>query len=123
MKMRPRYLLVAALLVFTACAPPADSGIQGHISAGPTCPVVRVDVPCPDQPYAGTLTILAEKTGFRIAQVTADATGYYRVSLAPGTYVVQPESPGVMPRGTDITVVVLPHSFTTQDIVYDTGIR
>jgi hypothetical protein len=120
--MRLRFGIAGALVLLAACSP-VDSGIEGNITAGPACPVVREDLPCPDQPYAGTLTIVRKNGEIKVGAVTADTAGYYRVTLAPGTYIIHPESPGVLPRGTDVQVVVLPHQFIRQDIVYDTGIR
>ncbi|MFH1184044.1 MAG: carboxypeptidase-like regulatory domain-containing protein [Chloroflexota bacterium] len=120
--MRFKYWAALALALVSACTP-TDSGIEGYITAGPACPVMQADVPCPDQPYAGTLTILAENGRTKVTAVTADSSGYFRVALAPGTYIVHPEAPGVLPRGVDVIVRVLPNQFTRQDIVYDTGIR
>jgi hypothetical protein len=84
---------------------------------------MQADVPCPDQPYPGILTILAANGRTKVGEVTADASGYYRVALAPGTYIIHPESPGILPSAADVTAIILPHEFTRQDIVYDTGIR
>ena len=111
-----------AILLVAACSP-INSGIEGRITAGPACPVMQADVPCPDQPYAGSLSILAQDGRKAVATVTADATGYYRVAVRPGTYIIHPESPGVLPSGEDIVVVVQSNQYTHQDIVYDTGIR
>ena len=115
--------LATMLLALMAACSPTDSGVEGHITAGPNCPVVRVDVPCPDRPFQGTLTVLAADGRTRVAMVSADAAGYYRLNLAPGTYVLHPVSPAILPRAADVTIVVRRHEFTVQDIVYDTGIR
>jgi len=114
-------VVLLAILLAAACVP-SDSGIEGYITAGPACPVVQVGVPCPDRPYAGTLAITTAN-GLTVARVTADSSGYYSAALAPGTYTIHPESPGILPRGNAVTVVVLPHQFTRQDVLYDTGIR
>ena len=84
---------------------------------------MQVGVPCPDRPYAGTLNFLTEYGGRPAGRVTAGADGYYRISLPPGTYIVHPESPGVLPSGSELVVAVRPHEFTRQDMLYDTGIR
>jgi hypothetical protein len=120
--MRCGYGIALALVLAAACTP-TDSGIEGYVTAGPACPVMQENVPCPDQPYAGTLTILAGNGRIKVGDVTADASGYYTVALAPGTYIVHPESPGPLPRGPEVVVVVIAGRFTRQDIVYDTGIR
>jgi len=114
---------IAIVLVLGAACSATTSGIEGIITAGPACPVTQAGVPCPDPPYPGTLTILAENGQTRVATVTADDSGYYKVLLEPGTYIIHPESPGILPRAGDVVVVVLPDRFTPQDIVYDTGIR
>jgi hypothetical protein len=120
--MRLGYWISVLLIVTAACAP-ADSGIEGRITAGPACPVVQVGVSCPDQPYPGTLSFLTEYGRMPAGRVTAGADGYFRISLAPGTYIVHPESPGALPSGSELVVAVRPHELTRQDLVYDTGIR
>jgi len=84
---------------------------------------MQVGVPCPDLPYAGTLTFLTETGRVPAGRVTADSAGYYRISLPAGNYVLHPESPGALASGSELVVAVRPHEFTRQDVVYDTGIR
>src|SRR3990170_4096442 len=36
---------------------PFDSGVEGHIWIGPTCPVVRIGNECPDRPYETEFSI------------------------------------------------------------------
>ncbi len=91
-----------ALLIVTACTPlpapaPADSGIEGNVTVGPMCPVVQVDIPCPDQPYQATLTVLTSIGHQKIVQFQTDANGVFRVTLVPGEYILHPESPGMLP--------------------------
>lgn len=86
------------------------------------CPVVRLDQPCPDQPYQSNLTVL-NRAGKMIAQVRADVNGFYRLALLPGDYSMHPESPNVMPHAQDQLFSVLAGQFTKLDIVYDSGIR
>ena len=126
--MKRTVLFGLAIAALAACAPlsgpaPTDSGVEGYVTLGPSCPVMQADNPCPDKPYPALLTILNAAGRSRIGQVQADATGYYRLALAPGQYILHPESPSVMPRGAEITFVVQPHQFTRQDVVYDSGIR
>ena len=123
--MRTLLCLGLVVLAAVACAPgvPVDSGVQGQVTIGPMCPVSRPDVPCPDQPYAATLSILAAGTSRQVASAASDESGYFKVLLPPGTYVIHPESPGFLPRGIEVEVTVLPHQFTQQDVQYDSGIR
>jgi hypothetical protein len=114
---------ISLLLWLTGACAPSDSGIEGWITAGPACPVMQVGVPCPDQPYVGTLSFFTKSGRLPAGRVTAGADGYYRISLSPGAYIIHPESPGALPSGSELVVAVRPHEFTRQDIVYDTGIR
>jgi hypothetical protein len=125
----PQEKFVSLFLFFVAaCSPPmtpaaVDSGVQGQAMLGPSCPVVQVDNPCPDEPYAGTLTILAEGSSQVVAQIQADAQGFYRIALAPGHYLLRRESPGIRPFAADVPFLVQAHQFTRLDVVFDTGIR
>ena len=120
-----RFWLTLTLFGLVACTPPApvDSGIEGFVTAGPSCPVSRPDMPCPDLPYAADLSILASSNRRLVARVKADEAGYFKVFLPPGSYVIRPESPAVMPFASEVSVQVFPHEITRQDIQYDTGIR
>ena len=117
-------LFATALLA--SCSPiaatPADSGIQGQVSIGPLCPVEQIGVPCPDRPYQATLSVWTPG-GRRVARFSTDARGTFREALFPGSYVLHPESPGVMPRAADVPFTVLPDRFTVLAVSYDSGIR
>jgi len=112
--------------LLAACGPSSTpnstSGVEGHVTVGPTCPVVQIDNPCPDKPYQATLSIL-DKRGKNILKFQTDANGYYHTQLAPGDYILRPESPGVMPHAPEQPFTVSPDEFTTVDVVYDSGIR
>jgi hypothetical protein len=114
------------LLFLTGCGPTSTpvltSGVEGHVTIGPTCPVVQVNNPCEDKPFQATLTVLNPQ-GKKVIQVQTDANGYYHLPLKPGEYVLHPESPNVMPHAADQPFTVQADLFTTLDIVYDSGIR
>lgn len=123
-----RKLLPLALLFAASCSAgrgsiPVDSGIEGYMTIGPSCPVVQVGNPCPDKPYEGRVSILTADARRKVAEAEADATGFYRIMLPPGSYILHPESSGVFPQAADIPVAVLAHEITRQDISYDSGIR
>jgi hypothetical protein len=123
MKIQPIFLLF--VLFFTACqqAPqPSDSGIEGTVTIGPMCPVKQENVPCPDQPYQATLTILTTN-GKKITKFQTDEQGGFRINLAPGDYVLHPESPNGLPFATDKPFTVEKNEFTQLEISYDSGIR
>jgi hypothetical protein len=122
-----RFLLfILSVAMLSACTSTLtsaeDTGVEGQVLLGPMCPVVRLDQPCPDQPYQSTLTVL-NPTGKMIAQIQADVKGVYRLALLPGDYIMHPESPNVMPHAQDQLFSVLAGQFTKLDIVYDSGIR
>ena len=102
-----------------------DSGITGQVLAGPQCPVVMEGSPCPDKPLQATLRI-ERANGGDGQMVETDGQGLFRVALAPGDYVVKPQSVGdtgfPVPPG-DQAVSVTESRFTEITISYDTGIR
>jgi hypothetical protein len=106
--------------------PPATSsgqtGIEGQVLIGPVCPVARAGVPCPDKPYQATITVL-DPNHKPVTTFESDAQGHFRVALAPGTYILQPESPGALPHAPEQTVVVTSEGYTAVTIIYDSGIR
>jgi len=99
-----------------------ESGVEGRVTIGPMCPVVRLDLPCPDKPYQATLTVL-NPAGKKIAQIQTDIDGLYQLTLLPGEYTMQPESPNVIPHAQAQSFTVLEGRYTMLDIVYDSGIR
>ncbi len=117
---------LSLLFILTACLPtptPPDSGIRGQVTIGPTCPVVQINNPCPDKPYQAYLTVLTAADQRQVARVQTDMNGIYSIPLAPGDYILHPESPNVMPHAADIPFQVEAHQFKTVDVVYDSGIR
>jgi hypothetical protein len=97
-----------------------DSGIKGEVVAGPTCPVERVDSPCPDKPVAhADVTVKGEAYH---ANTTTNAQGRFKVDPPPGTYTVTVTSDSVF--GCDEkTVKVEAHQYTNVTIECDTGMR
>ncbi len=96
--------------------------MEGHVTIGPTCPVENISDPCPDKPYQATLTVLNPQ-GKKVIQFKTDANGFYRADLEPGSYIMHPESPNVMPHAAEQPFTVQADQFTTLDISYDSGIR
>lgn len=102
-------------------APPAPGGVQGHVLIGPLCPVVRVDTPCPDQPYQATLTIL-DGAGQTVGQAQSDAQGFFQVALPAGAYTLHPEASGLT-RAPDQDLVIRAGQWLSVTVTYDSGIR
>jgi len=119
-------LLILFLMLLASCSPlnPAatDSGIEGQVFIGPICPVVREGEECPDQAYQATLMVTSLQ-GERIVQIQTDEDGRFNIPLAPGEYILHPESPGVLPFAEDQTVIVEAGRFTQVIVNYDSGIR
>jgi len=125
--MRPIYVLLALGLALAGCSPgtaPTDSGIQGRVVVGPTCPVEMPGMDCADKPYQAMLAVLTP-SGDRVTRFTTDEQGRFRENLAPGDYILHPESPDDMglPYGIEQTFTVEEGRFTELLVVYDSGIR
>ncbi len=125
--MRVKYIFLVIFLLVSGCSPllapaPADSGIEGHVTIGPMCPVVQINNPCPDKPYQAAITVLTTDRR-KVTQFQTDANGYFHMALAPGEYILRPESPNVMPHSNDIQVSVVRGQYTRVDVSYDSGIR
>jgi hypothetical protein len=103
---------------------PLESGVEGYVWIGPTCPVVRVGTECPDRPYETELDVTDSK-GTIVALGKSDADGYFRIFLPPGSYILVPETPNgnAPPFADPILFHVEPGLFTHLEINYDSGIR
>ena len=119
-------LLAAVVLVaFIACGrssgPTATSGIFGTVTAGPTCPVERMDSPCPPGVWTGE--VRATDGGGNQVTTGTDERGDYSMALEPGTYEVA----AVIGDGPSIakptSVVVVAGPLQRVDLTVDTGIR
>jgi hypothetical protein len=100
-----------------------ESGIQGTVLIGPACPgPQRAEQPCPDEPYQARLTIL-DQSNQVVAEVQTEADGQFRLKLPPGTYTIQPEPGNPLPQASDLSVMVADGTYTTVQILYDSGIR
>lgn len=124
--MNMKFLIGVLILVLATCSlynpTPRGSGIEGQVLIGPTCPVVQQNQECPDQPYQATLTIRS-RTGVQIMQFQTDPEGRFKVPLAPGEYILHPESPDGIPFASDQTFLVETGQYTQLSINYDSGIR
>ncbi|MBM3123732.1 MAG: hypothetical protein FJZ87_01520 [Chloroflexi bacterium] len=101
-----------------------DSGIDVQVLIGPMCPVVQFGTECPDGPYQALLTVI-DSRGREVMQFETDEGGRYRAYLAPGDYVLRPETPKGMPLpfAEEQRFTVEPLKFTQVVIHYDSGIR
>ncbi len=120
------YLPVAVVLVaLIACgrslAPAAASGIFGTVTAGPTCPVERMDSPCPPGVWTGEVRA-TDGSGHDVT-TTTDERGNYSMMLVPGTYEVAAVTGDGPPIAKPTSVVVVEGPRQRVDLTVDTGIR
>lgn len=102
--------------------PPSGTGVFGAVTASPTCPVQRVDQPCPPEPLSLQLNA-DDAAGRTVASTHTDDAGHYRLSLVPGSYILVAQTSGMYPRCPATPVTVPAGSAVRQDINCDTGIR
>ena len=124
--MRMRLVPVLFLLAVVGCGgsePPSDSGIEGVVTIGPTCPVETAGADCADKPYVADLAVIERVSRERAARFRSRADGTFRVRLAPGRYTILSTATGGPPSLEFIDVVVRAHAFTHVTIAFDSGIR
>ena len=102
--------------------PQNDSGISGPVLIGPTCPVERPGKLC-ERPYRATLSIRRETGSPLVTRVRSASDGRFRISLAPGRYLLLPHNDRPYPRSSPQVATVHSHRYTTVLIRYDSGIR
>lgn len=121
---------IIVTLAMAACGTPAQTpipsgtGIQGVVQSGPTCPVERINSPCPPHPLAATV-VVRDAAGHEVARTHSAADGHIKVDVAPGTYTVVGLTIGssMLPRPIPTTVTVTAGSYTSVTVEYDSGIR
>jgi hypothetical protein len=97
------------------------SGVYGYVTAGPTCPVERVDQPCPPRPVP--TVVEARGVGGAVASTESDGSGRYEFHLPPGSYVIVVGGSAAWPRCPETPVSLMAGVTTRADISCDTGIR
>jgi hypothetical protein len=126
--MKKTLLLFTLGFLLTACAPriapSITSGVRGQVFLGPTCPVMRIDNPCPDEPYQAKLTVLS-LDGQVVTRAASDAEGKFEIKLPAGEYILHAESPEgqALPYADDTEFTVIADEFTEIEIHFDSGIR
>ena len=112
---------------FATCPAAINSGIQGKVLLGPTCPVERIppEPQCADKLFQTNLALTTLNGAQIVKLFSSDASGAFRVSVAPGTYLVRsaPGSPVMPTCSKSEPVVVKPGFFTEMIIQCDSGIR
>ncbi len=106
---------------FTNTPTSGQSGVSGSVLLGPQCPVVR-DGQCPDKPYQTDLVVTAADGQRVIAQFRSDQNGAFRVSLAPGQYLIRSVTQ-TRPYCSSGSLTVSANTYTNTTVHCDTGIR
>ena len=130
--MHPRLLLAIAplLLAFfpflTMAASPTPSsvasGIEGVILVSPNRPgPIRKDVP--SESPAGNVTFVVMKSDAKVASLTTDTEGRFRVSLPPRHYIVTRDDPGARIGHWRFEAEVKAGEMTSVRWVGDSGMR
>jgi hypothetical protein len=123
-------LFVAGALALAACgtsngptpAPVRATGVVvGRVTAGPTCPVERIDQPCPAR--AVVAEVQARAGSGVVGSTRSAADGTYRLSLPAATYTLVAVTKNQFPRCVSRTVTVTAAQTVNGDISCDTGMR
>src|SRR5881398_4081940 len=125
--MTSRIVSFALALTMAACGTPAaqpGTGIRGTVQAGPTCPVERINSPCPPRPLAATV-VVRDTSGAEVTRFHSGADGRFKVDLAPGSYSIVGLNigTGFLPRPIPTSVTVTQGTYTSINVRYDSGIR
>ncbi len=138
-------IVAATLLAGFGCAPAEDatdrteagaaasaaeemasaSGVEGLVTLGPVCPVVELGKPCPDRPYQTTMVIRETGSDQVVATVSSGEDGSFRVDLALGAYVLEPEASNLamVPTAEPVGFTVEAGAYTQVEVKYESGIR
>ena len=119
--------IVSLTIVSKTDISPLDSGVEGIVALGPTCPVMRnpPDPTCADKPYSTTIQVIniGSPRSSPFTTVTSDKEGKYKIMLPPGEYALQPIGGSVMPRCETKNIKIEPVKVINVNLSCDTGIR
>lgn len=97
------------------------SGLTGRVLIGPTCPVQHAGERC-ERPYQAQIVVFRPRGHRLVKTFRSGRNGRFRVTLAPGRYVLTAAKAG-LPRLAPLSATVRPARFTKLMLVFDTGIR
>jgi hypothetical protein len=114
--------------IVSTSTPPVESivsGISGVSLLGPTCPVEKIppDPACAPKPYPALILVKTPDGKREISSFRTDQDGKFSVNLPSDSYLLEPQSGQVFPRGISQLVTVKPGAITTITINFDSGIR
>jgi hypothetical protein len=109
-------LIAGALVVGPGVQSPAHaagaSGVTGR-AVSSICGVAPAGgQTCPDRPVRATIQVVRLPSHRRVATVRTDASGRFRVALAPGAYELRPSTTASFVYARPVDTEVRPHRFT-----------
>jgi hypothetical protein len=115
---RRRAMLIAgALVVGLGAEAPADadgtSGVSGRAVSSICGAPPAGGQTCPDRPVRATIQVVRLSSHRRVATVRSDASGRFRVTLAPGAYELRSSTTGSLVYSRPVDTHVRPHRFTS----------
>ena len=106
---------------------PLDSGVEGVVTIGPTCPVESLppDPNCADRSYTTSIQVISigSPKSSPFATIESDKDGKYKIMLPPGEYALQPVGGSVMPRCETKNITIEPSKVIEVNLSCDSGIR
>lgn len=119
--------LIEKIIVSKTGISPLDSGVEGVVTLGPTCPVMRnpPDPQCGDKPYVTTIQVISigSPKSSPFTTVESDKEGKYKIMLPPGEYALQPAGGSVLPRCETKNIKIEASKIIKVDLSCDSGIR
>jgi hypothetical protein len=100
----------------------ASASVVGRVVSAPSCPVERADSPCPPRPVVGA-TVAALRGQHVVASTRTAAGGRFRLSLAPGSYLVRATNRGPLATSAQARVVLTKGQTKQLTLTVDSGIR
>jgi hypothetical protein len=97
-----------------------SSGVKGVILSGPSCPVQRIDNPCPDRPIKGARIEIAGRS------TTSGSDGRFKIGLIPGSWVMKVSVSDIgfsKTQAKTTRVQITSNHWTSEKIIFDSGIR
>lgn len=114
--------LLAVAATPTPTPSPISSGIEGVILVSPNRPgPIRKGVS--SEGPAGNITFVVMKSDAKVASLTTDAEGQFRVLLPPGHYTVTREDPGAKIGHWRFEAEVKANEMTSVRWIGDSGMR
>jgi len=103
-------------------AVPGRGTVVGRVLAGPTCPVITAEKPCPPRPVQA-LVAARDAAGRTIGSTTTARDGRFALTLPKGAYSLVATTRKALPRCPKARVSVRSSRQVQTTISCDTGIR